>query len=236
MLIEYNEFSRIFSEYGFEISEEQYGKFSEYAGMLVEWNKKINLTGITDPRGIAVKHFLDSVLPLKRLEIPRNASLIDVGTGAGFPGIPIKICRSDIKLTLLDSLNKRVNFFSEVCGQIGVPAECVHARAEEGGRNEKLRERFDFAAARAVAALPVLTEYCLPYVKVGGIFAALKGPNEDRKAGERAAKMLGGEVSEIFEYALPDGDRRKVICIRKINPTEKKYPRNSGQISKKPII
>lgn len=236
MLIEYNDFSRIFSEYGFEISEEQYGKFSEYAKMLVEWNEKINLTGITDPRGIAVKHFLDSVLPLKKLDIPQGASLIDVGTGAGFPGLPIKICRPDIRLTLLDSLNKRVNFLSEVCGRTGISAECIHARAEEGGRNENLREKFDFAFARAVAAMPILTEYCLPYVKVGGIFAALKGPNEDFKAGERAAKTLGGEVSEAFEYALPDGDRRTIICIRKIDPTDKKYPRNSGQISKKPIV
>lgn len=238
MLIDYNEFSEIFSSCGFDVTVGQYEKFSLYAKMLVEWNEKINLTGITDPRGIAVKHLLDSLLPLKNVEIPQGASLIDVGTGAGFPGLPIKIYRPDIKLTLLDSLNKRVNFLAEVCKETGATAECIHARAEECGRNEKYREKFDFAAARAVAALPVLAEYCLPFIKVGGTFIAMKGPNEDPKDGETAVKQLGGEISDIFEYTLPDGDcsRRKLICVKKIRPTEKKYPRNSGQISKKPIL
>ena len=236
MLIDYNEFSQIFLNYGFDVTDEQYEKFSFYAKMLVEWNEKINLTGITDPRGIAVKHFLDSILPLKNVEIPQGASLIDVGTGAGFPGLPVKIYRPDIKLTLLDSLNKRVNFLSEVCKDTKIAAECVHARAEECGRNEKYREKFDFAAARAVAALPVLAEYCLPFVKAGGMFMAMKGPNENPKDGENAVKLLGGELSDIFEYALPDGDRRTLICVKKIRPTEKRYPRNSGQISKKPIV
>ena len=186
MLTEYTEFAEIFNKENLPVSEEQYGQFQKYAAFLVERNQKMNLTAITDPYGITVKHFLDSVLPLKFLDIPDSASLIDVGTGAGFPGIPLKIMRPDIKLTLLDSLNKRVNFLSEVCKALDLEVPCVHARAEEFGRNENYRERYDFSAARAVAAMPVLAEYCLPYVKIGGTFAALKGRNENYKDSENA--------------------------------------------------
>lgn len=235
MLLEYSELAEIFSADGIEITSEQYEKLDIYARMLVEWNEKMNLTGITDPRGIALKHFLDSMIPLKKISVPEGASLIDVGTGAGFPGLPMKIYRSDIKLTLLDSLNKRVNFLSAVCEEIKIKAECVHERAEEGSRKSEFREKYDVAAARAVAAMPILTEYCLPYVKVGGIFCALKGPKEDWKAGEKAVKTLGGEISQVIEYSLPDGDRRTIIEVRKISAVPEKYPRNSGQISKKPI-
>ena len=235
MLLEYNELSDIFSAEGIDISPEKYEKLSVYAGLLTEWNEKINLTGITDPRGIALKHFLDSIIPLKFINIPENASLIDVGTGAGFPGLPMKIYRPDIKLTLLDSLNKRINFLSEVCKKADISAECIHERAETGGHSEKMREKFDIAAARAVAAMPVLAEYCLPYVKTGGIFCALKGPNEDIKAGEKAVKILGGEISDIKEYSLPDGDKRVLAVISKISPTPLKYPRSSSQISKKAL-
>lgn len=236
MIIDYNEFSEIFLSCGFDVTVEQYDKFFLYAKMLVEWNKKINLTGITDPRGIAVKHFLDSLLPLKNVEIPKSASIIDVGTGAGFPGLPIKIYRPDIKLTLLDSLNKRVNFLAEVCRETGTDAECVHARAEDLGRNnEKYREKFDFAVARAVAALPVLAEYCLPFVKIGGAFMAMKGPNENFKDGETAVKLLGGEVSDIFEYSLPDGDRRTLIFVKN-TPYRKKVSEKQRTNIQKPII
>lgn len=235
MLLEYNEFAEIFAGEGMDISPEMYGKFEIYARLLVEWNEKMNLTGITDPRGIALKHFLDSVIPLKFLNVPECAKLIDVGTGAGFPGLPMKIYRPDIKLTLLDSLNKRVNFLFEVCKEAEINAECVHERAEAGGRSEKYREKFDIAAARAVASMPVLAEYCLPYVKVGGVFCALKGPNEDIKAGESAVKILGGEISEVKEYSLPDGDKRVLAVIGKVSETPDKYPRNSGQISKKAL-
>ena len=236
MLLEYNELSEIFSCEGIEITAEMYEKLEIYASMLVEWNEKMNLTGITDPRGIALKHFLDSIIPLKKFTVPQGACLIDVGTGAGFPGLPMKIYRSDIKLTLLDSLNKRVNFLSEVCRETEITANCIHERAEEGGRKPEYRENFDIAAARAVAAMPVLSEYCMPYVKVGGVFCALKGPNEDYKAGEKAIKTLGGEISQVEEYTLPDGDRRTLIVIGKISSTPEKYPRNGGQISKKPIL
>lgn len=236
MLLKYKELAEIFSAEGIEITAEQYEKLAVYARMLVEWNEKMNLTGITDPRGIALKHFLDSIIPLKMINASEGASLVDVGTGAGFPGLPMKIYRSDLKLTLLDSLNKRVNFLSAVCEETGISAKCVHVRAEEGGRSPNFREKYDIAAARAVAAMPVLAEYCLPYVKAGGIFCALKGPNEDYKAGEKAVKTLGGEISDVKEYSLPDGDRRTLIIIKKVSSTPEKYPRNGGQIAKKPIL
>lgn len=235
MLSEYKSFNEIFLSEGFDISEEQYRKLDAYAETLVEWNEKMNLTGITDPEGIAVKHFLDSLLPLRFLDIPKGASLIDVGTGAGFPGLPIKIYRPDIELTLLDSLNKRINFLREACKAAGEKAECVHARAEEGGRSPNLRERYDIAIARAVAAMPVLAEYCLPFVKVGGTFAALKGPNENYKDGENAVKFLGGQIADIKEYALPNGDKRVLVIVKKVSATAEKYPRNGGQIAKKPL-
>lgn len=235
VLLEYEKFTELFSGEGFEITEKQYAQFSAYAVALVEWNGKMNLTGITDPGGIAVKHFLDSILPLKFLDIPEGESIIDVGTGAGFPGVPVKIYRPDLRLTLLDSLNKRVNFLSAACGEANVEAKFVHARAEEGGRNAAYREKFGAAFARAVAAMPVLAEYCLPFVKVGGIFAAMKGPSENYREGENAVKLLGGEIADVKEYALPGGDRRVLITVQKIKPTAEKYPRNGGQISKKPL-
>ncbi len=232
-LPELNNFAEIFSAEEFEITEERYAQFLAYAEVLVEWNEKMNLTGITDPDGIAVKHFLDSILPLKFLDIPDKEKIIDVGTGAGFPGVPIKIYRPDVKLTLLDSLNKRINFLSSACGKANVEAKFVHARAEEGGRNSSYREKFGAAFARAVAAMPVLAEYCLPFVKVGGVFAAMKGPNENYREGENAVKLLGGEIADVKEYGLPNGDRRVLIIVQKIALTAEKYPRNSGQISKK---
>ena len=234
-LPEYSKFAELFFAEKLEITSEQYSQLETYARLLVEWNEKMNLTGITDPEGIAVKHFLDSILPLNFFAVPENAKLVDVGTGAGFPGLPMKIYRPDIKLTLLDSLNKRINFLSAVCDEAEIKAKCVHARAEEGGRNSEFREKYDVAVARAVAAMPVLTEYCLPYVRVGGVFAALKGPNENYKDGESAVKTLGGEISEVKEYALPNGDKRTLIVVSKVKATPDKYPRNGGQIAKKAL-
>lgn len=234
-LPDYSDFTELFAEENLDVSHEQYNRLEIYARLLVEWNEKMNLTGITDPDGIAVKHFLDSILPMKYINVPRGTKLIDVGTGAGFPGLPMKIYRLDIELTLLDSLNKRINFLTAVCDETEIEAKCVHARAEEGGRNPEFREKYDIAVARAVAAMPVLSEYCLPYVKIGGLFAALKGPNENYKDGENAVKTLGGEISEIKEYTLPNGDRRTMIIVRKIKATPPKYPRNGGQIAKKSL-
>lgn len=218
------------------LSDENYDKFSRYADLLVEWNEKINLTAITDPAGITEKHFLDSVLPYEWVNVPNGASVIDVGTGAGFPGIPLKIMRDDIRLTLLDSLNKRINFLNTVCDDLGITAECIHGRAEDMG-TAQLREKFDVATARAVARLSVLCEYCLPLVKVGGMFVALKGSSgiDEIKDAENAIKKLGGELITAKEYALPCGDGRTLVIIKKIAPTPKGYPRPKGKMNKNPL-
>lgn len=235
MLPDYNEVKRIFNKNEFELTEEQYKKFNVYAENLIEWNNKINLTAITDSYGITVKHLLDSVFPLKLFKIKEKAKIIDVGTGAGFPGIPVKIMRNDINLTLLDSLNKRVNFLKDTSDKLGIQADCIHCRAEDAGRNSELREKFDVACARAVANLPVLCEYCMPFVKTGGYFIALKGPNEDIGAAKKAVSVLGGEIENVIDYTVEDAGERKLIIIKKISAVPKIYPRNSGQISKKPL-
>ena len=160
---------------GFAPTENQLEKFDRYASMLFEWNEKINLTAITEPDEIVIKHFIDSLLLLRAFPLPESASLIDVGTGAGFPSVPAAIVRPDIRLTLMDSLNKRITFLETLTGALDIPAHCVHARAEEVGGKEEFRERYDAACARAVAHLRELSEYCLPFVKVGGVFIALKG-------------------------------------------------------------
>ena len=225
----------IFSKENLTLSDAQVEKFETYAEMLCEWNEKINLTAITDDEGIAEKHFLDSVLPLTKVDVPCGTSIIDVGTGAGFPAVPMKIFREDIEITLLDSLNKRINFLSEVSLKTGISAKCIHSRAEDGGKNPELREKFDIATARAVAPLPVLCEYCLPFVKVGGKFLALKGPNEDEKEAENALSVLGGKILSVCDYSLPSGDARRLIIIEKVKETPKKYPRDAGKIKKAPL-
>lgn len=235
-LIEFGEFKSLFEGASLDVTKELYEKFVCYADLLVEWNEKINLTAITDPEGIAVKHFLDSVLPLSMFELKDGASLIDVGTGAGFPGIPMKIMRPDIKLTLMDSLQKRVNFLSEVCNSLEISADCTHERAEDSGAGDK-REQFDYATARAVARLSVLCEYCLPFVKVGGAFVALKGADceEEIRSAYTAIKTLGGKTENVVEYTLPTGDKRTLVIIRKVAPTPKAYPRPKGKMNKKPL-
>lgn len=235
MILPYDEIKKLFGKYEMDISQKQYDDFQLYTDMLVEWNEKINLTAITDAEGISVKHILDSVLIFKYANIPPNSSYIDVGTGAGFPGIPMKIYRNDLECTLLDSLNKRVNFLREVSVKTNLSMECIHSRAEDGGKNPDLREKFDFSTARAVASLPVLCEYCMPYVKVGGSFIAMKGPNENYKDAFTAYRTMGGEISDIKEYEISGGEKRQIIIIKKIKETPVKYPRNSGQISKKPL-
>lgn len=230
-ILSYNDFSDFFEKSGITINEEQYAHLDRFAELLVEYNKVMNLTGITDPQGISEKHYLDSLLIFKYAHIPQKSSVIDVGTGAGFPGVPMKLYRPDLDVTLLDSLNKRIKFLEEV-SRGTLPMNCIHSRAEDGGKDPMLREKFDFAVARAVAALPVLAEYCMPYVKVGGSFIAMKGPNEDISEGENAVKILGGKISDIVEYSLPCGDKRVIVFIKKVSATPTKYPRNSGQISK----
>ena len=212
-------------------------RFDRYAQLLVEWNEKMNLTAITEPEAITIRHFLDSVSLLTAVELPEGASLIDVGTGAGFPAVPLKIVREDLQVTLLDSLQKRLNFLDAVSNAIALPMTTVHARAEEGARQKTLREQFDFATARAVAALPVLCEYCLPYVKVGGCFVAMKGPDcsEEIASAKNAIGQLGGKLESTREETLEDGSGRTLIVIHKVKETPAAYPRQSAKIAKKAL-
>lgn len=223
-----------FSEYGIEITLDQYLKFDKYAQFLVEYNENVNLTAITSPEEILVKHFIDSALLIKYIDISPDSSLIDVGTGAGFPSIPVKILRNDLKITLLDSLAKRVTFLERLCDLIEIDSDCIHGRAENISKKPEYREKFDFSCARAVANLSVLSEYCIPFVKIGGSFISMKGPNEDISASENAVSVLGGRIKCIHDYKL-DSDTRKIIEIRKISQTPTKFPRNSSQIKKKSL-
>ena len=225
-------------DYKITLTENQYEQFQKYFELLVEWNEKMNLTAITDESGVALKHFADSLSLLNYVDIPQNSTLADVGTGAGFPGVVLKIARPDIKLTLIDSLNKRLVFLGEVCAQLGIEAELIHSRAEDGARDEKLRESFDFAVSRAVARMNVLSEYCLPYVKVGGAFCAMKGAqaNEEFKESLNAINTLGGKLENKYFFELPEnGGERAIAVVRKVKNTPQKYPRQSGKIKAKAL-
>lgn len=222
---------------GTELTDLQASQFEKYYELLIEWNQKINLTRITEKEEVALKHFADSLTLLKYCDIPKNASMIDVGTGAGFPGIPLKIVRPDIKLTLLDSLNKRLTFLNEVCREIGIEAQLIHSRAEDGGRDPKLREGFDLAVSRAVARLNVLSEYCLPFVKVGGLFTPMKGPDmeDEISEAEKAVKTLGGRLIKSESFNLENAGGRTIVIIKKEKPTPKAYPRHGTKIKLKPL-
>ena len=222
-----------FGAAGIEIDAEKAKKLAELSEFMVEYNKNVNLTAITDFKEIVEKHFIDSILPFTSLKIAENSSFIDVGTGAGFPSLPLLIWRDDLKGTLCDSLQKRCVYLEKACEKLGIKAEIVHARAEELGRER--REKYDFATARAVSAMPVLTEFCLPFVRKDGLFIALKSVNEDAKSAENAIKMLGGRLEEVRDYALPSGDKRRIMIIKKISQTPTKYPRSFANISKKPL-
>ncbi len=225
------------NEFGVEITAKQQEQLNLYANLLVEWNEKINLTAITEPDGVVIKHFYDCILFFKTVNVPQNAKIIDVGTGAGFPGMVLKIMRPDIELTLLDGLNKRLIFLNEVLSQLGLTAQTVHLRAEDGGKSAEHREKYDIACARAVARLNVLSEYCLPYVKKGGIFVAMKGPtaNEEMVDAKKAIAILGGGESTIICETLPENEQRSFIITKKISQTPPKYPRISTKISKQPL-
>lgn len=211
--------------------------FMTFMSMLIETNKVLNLTAITDPKEIITKHFLDSLTASSF--IPKSASVIDVGCGAGFPGLPLKLTRDDISLTLLDSLKKRLSFIESVLSETGVSGvRLVHSRAEDGGRDKIHREKYDVALSRAVANMAVLCEYCLPYVKVGGYFLALKGPAapEELKSAEAAIKTLGGHIEEVAEVCVPFTDLlHKIVIVKKVAPCPNVYPRKAGVPSKKPI-
>jgi 16S rRNA (guanine(527)-N(7))-methyltransferase GidB len=212
-------------------------KFERYAALLLETNKQINLTAITDPKEIAWKHFYDSIKVLEYAKIPPGAALIDVGTGAGFPGVPIKIMRPDLQLTLLDSLRKRTNFLTALSEAMEQENRIVHARAEDYGKDKAAREQFDAASSRAVAPLRMLCEYCLPFVKRGGLFLALKGGDvaEELAQAKNAIAVLGGECIGVESYALPNLDRRSLVIIEKISQTPPNYPRIPAKITKAPL-
>ncbi len=229
-------FLRGVAQLGGNVSETQLEQYSAYAKMLRTWNEKMNLTAITDPDGIAIKHFLDSILPLYYTEIPQGAKVIDVGTGAGFPGIPLKIMRPDLEITLVDSLQKRVRFLEEVCKTLSITqVSCVHGRAEELGKDKKYREQFDVLVSRAVANLTVLGEYGLPFVKVGGTMIALKAEEIEAELQE-ARPMLGtlGGKPSVLKAPLPESDMiRKLVVIEKVRATPTQFPRRANQIKRK---
>ena len=212
-------------------------RLDKYAELLVETNKTLNLTAITDPDEIVYKHFIDSLSLLTCVEIKNGAKVIDVGTGAGFPGVVLLIARPDIKITLLDGTNKRLVFIKNVLDEIGLEAEIVHMRAELVGKDINYREKFDLVTARAVANLNTLAEYCMPFVKVGGIFAPMKSAKTDEEvsAARGAIKTLGGKIAEIKPLNIANCGERYVIITEKISQTPPKYPRASAQISKKPL-
>lgn len=222
-----------FNKCDIKLSTEQAEKFVKLYEFLVEYNQNVNLTAITDFEEVVIKHFVDSVLPFTMADIKENSSFIDVGTGAGFPSIPLMIVRPDFKGTLLEALNKRCVFLEKACELVGIKANVVHGRAEDYAKEK--RECFDFATARAVAPMPVVSEYCMPYVKTGGKFIALKSVNEDIEQSKNAIKILGGKITEVKDYTITNGDNRRLFVVEKISQTPTKYPRNPSMIKKKPL-
>ena len=222
---------------GISITDEQLGRFEKLSELLVEQNKTMNLTAITDPDGIAVKHFADSISVLSAAEIPQGAKILDVGTGAGFPGLPLLIMRPDIDLTMIDSTAKKLKYVENTVNELGLIATTLHTRAEEAGQSKEYREKFDFVCSRAVAALNVLCEYCLPFVKQNGLFIAMKGAKaqEEIDAAKAAIKTLGGKIVAEKSFSLSDGGERTIVVIKKISQVPSKYPRVSAQIAKKPL-
>ena len=235
------EFSNLMKKYGekvkIEFTEEQLKKFYTYMNLLIEWNEKMNLTAIIEPKEIILKHFIDSLTILKYVE--KNKKMIDIGTGAGFPGIPIKIMNEDIDITLLDSLNKRINFLNEVIQALNLEKiETVHSRIEDFGRSKKYRETYDIVTSRAVANLATLSEYMLPMAKEGGCCICMKGAEVEEEIlnSKNAIKILGGNICKIEKFTLPQSDnKRNIVVIDKIKITPSKYPRKPGMPSKEPL-
>ena len=216
-----------------KLDEKQIGQFMAYKDLLLEWNEKMNLTAITDEREIMLKHFADCLMLCPETDALGGKTVIDVGTGAGFPGVPLKIARPELEVTLLDSLN-------EVVSGLGLEkVKCLHLRAEDGGADKNLREKFDLCVSRAVADLSVLSEYCLPFVKVGGYFISMKGPDvsEEIERAKKAVKILGGSIEEVKKAAIPGTDIvHSLVIIKKAKPTPPKYPRKAGKAKKEPIV
>lgn len=228
-----------FAAAGFSLSDEQAAQFEKYYHILLDWNQRMNLTAIEDKEDVVYKHFLDSVLASKVSGPLAHRRLIDIGTGAGFPGVPLKIMEPSLNVCLFDSLQKRIHFLEHLCDALSLNAiTALHGRAEDYGQQSAYREQFDIATARAVAKLPVLAELCLPFVKPGGCFIALKGPEVHQELAEsqQALATLGGQVRTVETIALAQGQyERNLIVIEKTRPTPKKYPRRAGIPQKTPL-
>lgn len=220
-----------------KLDETALDRFDTYGKLLIEWNEKINLTAITDPEGVTVKHFLDSLTIFSYIDFPEGSKVIDVGTGAGFPGLAMLIARPDLDMTLLDSTKKRLTVIEDILDNLGLKAKIVHSRAEDAGKDKDFRERFDFSTARAVTNLRDLAEYCLPFVKVGGSFVPMKSAKteEEIAEGKKAIHVLGGQIVKVDSFELLDCGERTIINVKKISPTPAKYPRPSAKIAKNPI-
>lgn len=234
-MIDKNRLAEKCSTWNIALTSRQLDQLDQYAELLVSYNQKVNLTAITDPEGIEDKHFLDSLLFACQPEVAGR--MVDVGAGAGFPGIVTKIYKPELALTLMEPTGKRVEFLKYLCAELGLAGvEFAKERAEEAAR-KAWREQFDVACARAVAALPVLCEYCLPLVRVGGVFIAMKGPDapEELAASANALRRLGGRAGETRAFALPDGSARNLVVLKKKSQTPPAYPRNGGKIAKKPL-
>lgn len=233
----YEEMNEFGKEININFSVEQLSKFYKYMQLLIEWNEKMNLTAIIEPKEIILKHFIDSLTILNKIE--DKAKVVDVGTGAGFPGIPISIMKENVQITLVDSLNKRLIFLKEVIGQLELKnVEIVHARAEEFGQNKEYREKFDIATSRAVANLSTLSEYLMPLVKVNGKCICMKASEaeEEIRQAQKAIDVLGGTINKIDKFKLPKSDiGRTIIIIDKEKNTPNRYPRKAGTPSKEPI-
>ncbi len=231
--------NKVCEAYSVTFNEEKYEKFKLYMKLLLEWNSKFNLTAITEEDEIIRKHFIDSIKIFEYSPLLHSGKVIDVGTGAGFPGIPMGIVNPELKITLLDSLNKRVGFLQEVISALDLKnTVAVHGRAEDYGKDSNYREKYDFAVSRAVAHMSVLSEYCLPFVKISGSLVALKGPgvDEELQEGEKAIKVMGGKLKTIVPVSIEGSElRHNLVVIDKVMSTPAVYPRKAGTASKKPI-
>lgn len=235
--ISHEKIKKMCGEFGIYLNDTAVSRLDAYAACLVETNKVLNLTRITEPDEIIVKHFIDSLAVCKYCEIDDGMKICDVGTGAGFPGVPLLIMYPDIKMTLMDSTRKKLDFLRAAVGELGLDAEFAPMRAEEAGRSDSFREKYDIVTARAVSQLNSLCEYCIPLVKEGGKFISLKGKitDEEKGSGIRAAEKLGARLDKEIKYILPDGSEREMLIFVKIRKTANIYPRPTAQISKKPL-
>ncbi|WP_297126145.1 16S rRNA (guanine(527)-N(7))-methyltransferase RsmG [uncultured Eubacterium sp.] len=234
-MIDKNRLCSLAKENGIILDDTALDRFDTYAELLVEWNGKMNLTAITEPEEIEVKHFLDCLMLPKYFNLDYIQTVIDVGAGAGFPSVPLLIYKPDLCLTMMDAINKRLTFLDTAVHALGLEAQLIHERAEAAGQDENYREKFDLATARAVAPMNVLAEYCLPFVKVGGYFVALKGSNDDTEEAKNAIATLGGEIFDNISYKLNGTEPRSIVVIKKISQTPTQFPRKSKKISTKPL-